>query len=143
MRSTCKSDLWTQDYQAPLTYGLNRIEGTSEKGLGKDKIHYGGNGGYQAINLVYLFGASRIVLLGFDMKMGPNNELHWHGNHPRNLNRDCPVKSWLKNFNALADDLRAEGVEVINATRETALECFPRIGLEEALCKKSLQPLMS
>jgi hypothetical protein len=70
------------------------------------------------------------------MKLGLNGEFHWHGRHPKNLDRSCPVKSWAKNFPALADDLRAEGVEVINATRETALECFPRMGLEEALCKK-------
>lgn len=68
---------------------------------------------------------------------------HWHGDHPNGLNRDLPVNTFAKNFPALAADLVAEGVEVINATRETALECFPRMGIEEALCKKLLQPQMS
>jgi hypothetical protein len=31
-------------------------------------LAHGGNGGYQAINLAYLAGAARIVLLGYDMK---------------------------------------------------------------------------
>jgi len=45
-----------------------------------------------------------------------------------------PIKTWLKNFPKLAEDLKAEGVEVINATRDTALECFNKMNLEEALC---------
>jgi hypothetical protein len=119
-----------------VKYGLNYIRLEPLKGLGRDKIHGGGNGGYQTINLAYLFGALRIILLGFDMKFS-GNKSHWHGDHPGVLNRDVPVKTFLQNFPALADDLKDEGVEVINATRETALECFPRMGLEEALCKKS------
>jgi hypothetical protein len=106
------------------------------KGLGKDHIHGGGNGGYQTINLVYLFGAVKIILFGFDMQL-TGKKSHWHGDHPGDLNRDLPVKTFQKNFPALAQDLKAEGVEVINATRETALECFPRMGIEEALCKRS------
>lgn len=34
---------------------------------------------------------------------------------------------------ALASDLEADGVEVINASRQTALECFQRRPLEEIL----------
>lgn len=34
---------------------------------------------------------------------------------------------------ALAGDLQADGVEVINASRNTALECFRRLPLEGIL----------
>ncbi len=34
---------------------------------------------------------------------------------------------------ALAGDLEADGVEVINASRQTALECFRRKPIEETL----------
>jgi hypothetical protein len=129
-----KGELWTQDVPASSKYGLNRIDGDKAEGLGKNKVHYGSNSGYQAINLAYLFGAKKIILLGFDMKRGENKKSHWHGEHPGCLNKEMPIKTWLKNFPKLAEDLKIEGVEVINATRDTALECFNKVNLEEALC---------
>lgn len=136
VRRSFKGELWAYDRQASKNYGLNQINGRNAPGLGKDQVYTGGNGGYQAINLAYLFGAVRIVLLGFDMQYGADGKVHWHGNHPGNLNRACPVRSFARNFPQLASDLAAEGVEVVNATRETALECFPKTRLEEALCTK-------
>ncbi len=131
-----KGELWTQDVPAAEKYGLIKVDGEYAKGLGKDKIHYGANGGYQAINLAYLLGAKKIILLGFDMKRGKGNKSHWHGDHPGNLNKEMPMKTWLDNFPKLADDLKVEGVEVINATRDTALECFKKVKIEDVLCLK-------
>jgi hypothetical protein len=130
--SVFRGELWTIDKRAHISYGVHFVDGDDRKGLGRDKVFYGSNGGYQAINLVYLFGASRIVLLGFDMQK-TGGKSHWHGDHPGDLNRDCPVRHFAKNFPALASDLAGVGVEVINATRETALECFPKKRLEDAL----------
>ena len=126
--------MWTQDYPASQKYGLYRIDGDKANGLGRGKVHYGANSGYQAINLAYLFGAKKIILLGLDCKRGENKKAHWHGDHPGPLNKDMPIKTWLKSFPKLAEDLKTEGVEVINATRDTALECFSKIQLEVALC---------
>ena len=131
---TFKGELWTQDLSTASKYGLNKVDGFRGDGLGKDKIHYGANSGYQAINLAYLFGAKNIILLGFDMKLGANKITHWHGNHPMGLTQDSPFKTWLKNFPRLANDLKVEGVEVLNATRSTALDCFNKVKLEDALC---------
>jgi hypothetical protein len=44
-------------------------------------------------------------------------------------------KHWTNAFPQLAADLVQEGVEVINLSRETALDCFPRMTLEEAIQK--------
>lgn len=99
-------------------------------GLGRDRIHTGGNSGFQAINLAFLFGARRIVLLGFDMS--DEAGIHWHGAHLNGLhnpNRDN-FKRWRKALGELAVDLELEGVEVVNASRETALECFKRTRIE-------------
>jgi hypothetical protein len=133
-RRTFSGELWTFDSVAAERHGLRVAKGLDERGLGRDIIHTGNNSGYQAINLVYLRGAARIILLGYDMKRGPTGKLHWHGDHPRGLNRGCAFSTWLKRFPALAEDLKSEGVSVINATRDTALECFPKMRLEEALC---------
>jgi hypothetical protein len=116
-------------------YGISKVTGIKGVGLGKDKVHYGANSGYQMMNLAYLFGAKRIILLGFDM-MRQGAKTHWHGDHPSPLGNECPVKMFLNNFPALAADLEKEGVEVINATRETALNCFKKMKLEDALCLK-------
>jgi len=132
--STFDGELWTQDFGASEKYGLHRIDGNKADGLGRDKVHYGANSGYQAINLAYLFGAKKMILLGFDMKRGEDKKSHWHGDHPGSLNTSMPIHTWIKNFRKLAEDLREEKVEVVNASRETALECFNKINLEVALC---------
>lgn len=95
-------------------------------------MNTGGNSGYQVLNLLYFLGAKKIILLGYDMKM-KGNLSHWHGDHPNELNRFSNYKDWCQKFNQLAQDLKDEGVKVINATRETALNCFDRLSLEEAL----------
>lgn len=114
-------------------YGINCIEAEFEPGLGKQKLHLGGNSGYQAVNLAYLMGAEKIILLGFDMQRTDGKE-HWHGRHVNGLNRCSPYKTFVKNFDALAADLKQEGIPVLNATRQTALNCFNKVTLEEALC---------
>lgn len=132
-RRSFPGELWTQDIDAASRHRLFRVSGESRPGLGKNAlVHFGENSGYQAINIAYLFGAAKIVLLGFDMQM-TGGQSHWHGDHPPSLNRNSPLKQFAKNFKALSVDLAEEGVEVINATRETALDCFPKMNLEDVL----------
>lgn len=94
-------------------------------------IHTGGNSGYQALNLAYLWGAKRVILMGFDMKR-TGGMTHFHGDH-QGLNNpyDGMLSQWVKNFELIARDLAAAGVEVLNATRETALTCFKRIPIAD------------
>ena len=133
VRKTFDGELWTQDEIAANKYGLYFIRSESAPGLGKyDVIHTGENSGYQMVNLAYLFGAKKIILLGFDMQR-TGGKSHCHGDHPAGLNRSSPLEKFAKNFNSLAADFENEGVEIINATRETALTCFPKIKLEEIL----------
>lgn len=106
-----KVEFWKQD--AP------------KNGLGKEFIRTGGNSGYQAINLAYLMGAKRIILLGYDMQ-----GTHWHGKHVRCLSNQNDFTQWIAHMNILANALKNEGVEVINCTRQTALTCFKREKLE-------------
>lgn len=125
--------LWTQDQSDDdadgpwaRSRGINVQRGREARGLGRDVMHYGGNSGYQGINLAYLMGAGSILLLGYDMSVGPAGERHFFGNHPGNMHTGSDYTGWLPNFAALAADLRSEGVDVTNCTRRTALTCFPR-----------------
>lgn len=96
-------------------------------------LGYGGNSGFQAINLAVQLGARRLILAGFDMQM--KNGVHWHGVHPRGLNNPAAgnVNRWRRVLDAAAAPLAAAGVEVVNATRFTALKGFPRMKLRDAV----------
>lgn len=126
---------WTQDRAAAERFGLNYVRHESREGLGRTALRTGGNSGYGAVNLAYLFGAKRILLIGFDMKEGPKGEKHWHPDHPKPLVQKQQFHEWIHKFKALADDLKAAGVEVINCTPGSALKCFPTGDLETELTK--------
>jgi hypothetical protein len=84
------------------------------------------------MNLAFHFGAFRMILLGYDMQQ-TGGKSHWHGDHPQGLSRSSPLGEWVKQFRSLATDLKAQGVKVLNASRQTALDCFDRSPLEDAL----------
>lgn len=132
VREATSAELWTQEASAAKRHGLQWIKGRRADGLGRDVVHLGGNSGYQAINLAYIWGARRIILLGFDMQH-TGGKGHWHEDHPGKKGVKPPVRNWVPRFTQLAEDLEREGVLVVNATRQTALKCFPRAALEEVL----------
>lgn len=125
--------LWTQDRAAAERFGINWVRGTHREGLGTSTLNTGGNSGYGAVNLAYLFGARRILLLGFDMKEGPNGEKHWHEDHPRPLVQKQLFGEWIHKFKKLAEDLKVNGCEVINCTPGSALPWFPMSTINKEL----------
>jgi len=133
LKSKFACDLWTQSERSAKKYGLRHWAGESRPGLGKSKIHFGSNSGYQAINLAYLLGAQRIILLGYDMHRS-DDKAHFFGNHPYHKPgggpNDSLMRDWCDKFKQLAYDLDKEGVEVINATRKTVLTAFKQQELE-------------
>lgn len=88
------------------------------------------NSGTAAIAQAAWWGARRVILLGYDCQH-TGGRRHWHGDHPEGLRNADGVALWPDEFAAILP--RIAGVEVINASRETALELFPRISLEKAL----------
>lgn len=134
---------FTQDRKAALAYGLTRVPAIGTvadlgRGLGfclkPPFIHTGASSGYQAANLALHLGARRIVLLGFDVQ-APAGKSHWHGEHGDGLNNPTiyTFQSWLENWATVPASIAGTGLEIVNATRETALTMFPRMTLEEAL----------
>lgn len=125
-------ELWTQDLRAKREFGLSWVLGRNKSGLGSDCVHFGYNSGYQAINLAYLWGATRIILLGFDCK-DINGKSHWFGQHPNELNQKQNYAIWINSFAELAKDLVAQNVEVINCSMDSALECFKKVPIEKII----------
>lgn len=127
-------ELWTVSEQARDAYGLYWIRHSQTQGFcaERDSISGGGNSGYQAVHLAATFGASKIVLLGFDMQR-TGSRSHSHGDHLKPLRNGSNFKLFMERFVPLARDLKARGVQVVNSSRSTALRCFPLVPLEEAL----------
>lgn len=97
--------------------------------LSKSPHHLAGRDvGASAVNLAYLFGATRIIVIGMDMTGG-----HWMTGHPM----PRPSKShFLRHKEAIytmAEDLKEEGIEVLNASPISTLKCWPKIKLEDLL----------
>lgn len=123
---------FTLSADAARKYGVTLLEMEAKDGLGRKGLATGGNSGYQATNLAYLLGASRIVLLGFDMQH-KDGKHHFHGNHETiNNPSNMLYQQWIKRFVRLYEELKKEGVELINCSRESALT-IPRANLEDVL----------
>lgn len=119
---------------------VHYVEVVKEPGLSPDcaRIHGGGNSGYQAIGLAYAWGAARMVLTGYDMQRTGGRSHHF-GDHEGALPNLGPLKEWRLRMARMAVDLKAHGVQVLNATRETALTCFRCVPLEQALGLEEVQ----
>lgn len=126
---------WTLDPELADDPGMHQITGIDEPGISENprRLHTGGNVGYQAIGLAVLWGARRIVLLGYDMN-ATRGRLHWHADHDaKRLGNPCNFAAWRARLAVAAVDLRRLGVEVVNCSRETALTCFERDDLGDTL----------
>ena len=126
-----KSACWTQDRMSAERYGIKWVRQDAKPGLGKTNLRVNGNSCFGAINLAYLFGARRILLLGADMKLGANGKRHWHPDHPAPCVQSMPFGEWIKKAALLAKDLKAAGCEVVNCTPGSALSVFPMSALEK------------
>ena len=116
---------------------IKQLAFTGQVGLEENPqaLRHGSNSGHSAINLAYLFGAKRIVLLGYDMCCVPGRA-HWHdrqdGWGPEYF-QTVLQNEFLPLFAYLVEPLRRAGVEVINATPGSALKLWPYLPLGEAL----------
>jgi hypothetical protein len=128
------AERWTGDQKSSQNYKINRMKCVNRPGLGLQHTHMGGNSGYQAINLAFLFGCRRILLLGFTMREIGGRK-HWHEDHPQPLVQKILPDEWRHKFEALAKDLRRENCQVINCDPLSALTCFPMGDIEEELQK--------
>lgn len=88
-----------------------------------------GNGGYQAIELAVLKGAVCVVLIGYDLKPNAEGAHHWHDEYPVAMDGGI-YRFWREEYGRMAPTAREMGIEILNASADTALEHFPRVSLE-------------
>lgn len=118
--------------------GVTVLRKTGETGLESDPsgVRAGRNSGYQAIGVAVHMGASKVVLLGYDMHGD-----HYFGQHPDSSKP--PFVVCLQRFATLVEPLKAAGVSIVNCTPKTALTCFPCAPLRETLPVTELAEVLS
>lgn len=128
------AELWTVAPGARNAFKISWVHGAKMRGLSRKpgEINTGMNSGYQAIGLAHMWGAKKILLLGYDMQR-TGGRVHWHADHPRKLGNGGRFSDWAVEMGYLASDALKIGVEIINCSRQTALRCFPRSTIQEQL----------
>ena len=122
-----------------LIPGVKTLRNAGATGLSTDPgaICNGSNSGYAAINLAYLFGARQILLLGYDMQLSPKGQVHWRGRPGPEVSPEGQLRVMqnvmLPKFSSLVEPLRAEGVEVVNCTPDSALKVWPAGSIQNFL----------
>lgn len=100
------------------------------------RVRTGRHGGYSAINIACHLQPSRIVLLGYDLQPSPTYQHHFADLHAVTIGRTLTrYAAWLPRYNGLAAELASHGIEIVNASRQTAIpdDMIHRMDLGEAL----------
>lgn len=116
------AEKWTCNTHAARRYDLNLFE-TDTSGTF--------NSGQRSILFAASLGVEKIILVGFDCSV--TNGLHWHGSHAAmdNPTTDC-AERWKGEFRRTADALMGK-VQIVNCSRRTSLNCFPKAQLEHVI----------
>jgi len=114
--------------------GVTSLEWTLGEGIDtrRDRVMMGGHSGYAAINLAAHLGACRILLTGYDMAPGRHGEHHAHDPHPDGSHPN--YKARIGVYASCVEPLRAQGIEIVNCSRKTAIKGIPVGDLEQELC---------
>ena len=120
--------------------GVMRLSFTEGLSFYQDALCTGGNSGYMQINLALLYGCKRVLLLGYEMQpkiiRHDNGEelkiTHWFGSHPQATD-PAFYQSVVPHFSSMVPILEKHGLEVINCSQPSAIECFPKMSIYEAL----------
>ncbi len=96
-------------------------------------VGWGGNSGFQALNMVVLFGCKRIILVGYDATI--KHGLHWHEAYSSAADNPTPNKTlrWQRSIDGAAAPLAQIGVSVVNCSGVSRLRRYPKMSYEDAL----------
>lgn len=108
-----------------------KITGSKGLDLMAGCLRSGNSSGYAAINLAVHLGATRIILLGYDMSMQQQYH-HWHNGYATLFSSRCFSKM-LPFFDSLKKPLERLAIEIVNACPGSKINVFPKIALDEIL----------
>ena len=121
------------------------IDRTLEKVISLDLregIYPGKNSGFGALTMSIAMGCKEIYLLGYDMEVF-GKETHFHEGYPNQDLRDFSnrLEKFKKEFEEFSDSIASIGIEVINLSPLSSLECFEKDIIVNVLNKKELVPV--
>lgn len=120
---------WWRQHPQALEFAARKFCGSDLKGTERlppvAMFPTGSNSGLQGMRVALMLGATRIVLLGLDMK-----GTHYFGKHPSPLKNSTPgdFQRMLRQFQRWKSD-----AEVINCSPGSALTCFKTANLVDVL----------
>jgi len=120
----------------PSVYVVNNIK---EKTLSFDfdkGIYGANNSGWGALALAIVLGATKIGLLGYDMKVdNVAKRTHWHKGYinQRFDSMQSKLDKFKKPFEELAPVIVDAGIKVVNLNKNSGLDCFPKDSLKNFL----------
>jgi len=140
---------WTTNREAAGKYGINWIAEKNAPGLSTDPnvIHHGHGSGYSLVSMAHKKGATRIILLGYDLKYAPDYDgkakqvgsasRHFFGEYPASMQHWPSVQVRKGVHVELVDLYRSiheQGlVEIICCTPGSALDgVIPSMSIEDA-----------
>lgn len=117
---------------------VKRIQGCGDPSFppkfrpGAPFVQQGRSSGHTAVSLALSFGASKVALLGYDMRIVDGRE-HHHAEYrgPRDL--DQYAREFVPAFNGWHAAARSVGCEIVNCTPGSAVTEFPFADLDEVL----------
>ena len=126
-----KLSMWCHDSDGEK-YGAKKVNGIGSPGFSTNPslIHYGSNSGYQLLNLAYLWGCTKMILVGYNMKKVGSQSHFFTGPREGNLQVNSPYPVFAKKYNTIQKEIRDM---IINCTPDSALTCFEKQRLEEFL----------
>ena len=96
-------------------------------------VSWNTNSGAAAISLAVHLGATKIVLLGFDMKMNEAGQSHWHQEYQMDPGKRAVFPRHLRGFPPIAEEAKMKGVRIINASPDSTIDVFPKMTVEAVL----------
>lgn len=121
---------WIANNGAPEFKGLKIAASPScarVYGLAHMRMKRGGDfAGFQAMHIAIGFGATKLILVGFDMTI--ENGAHWHDDY-RGVGRPDRgrTEGWREALDGWAERFNALGVEVMNASIPSTLRSYPKV----------------
>jgi len=99
-------------------------------------IFPGNNSGFGALMLAVALGATKIYLLGCDMKVDKERKrTHFHDgySHQRIEKLENVLPKFAEEFVRFSDVIREHGISVVNLNMDSALDCFPKENIRNIL----------
>ena len=139
LKVTCNANMSGSKYDSEYVKYLPRDKNHA-KGISTNpkRVSWNANSGAAAISVAIHTGATRIILLGFDMSLGEGHKQHWHGlyniaGRGKVEAKKLPFNRHLKGFPLIAKEAKKLGVVILNASPDSAIKCFPKVQVKDLL----------